>query len=68
MGSFSVFVPCSSISVTSKELPNAYKSCPKIISIEKLNILTPLQKLTMNMGDLIKLIVATGFQKLPKVQ
>ena len=39
-----------------------------MISLEKLNILTPLQKMTMNMGDLIKLIVATGFQKLPKVQ
>ena len=26
------------ISVTSKNLPNVYKSCPKMISLEKLNI------------------------------
>ena len=35
-----------------------------MISLEKLTILTPLQKL----GDLGKIIVATGFEKLPKVQ
>ena len=56
------------ISVTSKKLPNVYKSCPKLISIEKLKILTPLQKLFKNIGDLCKLIVAKGFEKLPKVQ
>ena len=55
-------------SVTSKKLPNVYKSCQKIISIEKLKILTPLQKLPKNVGDLGELIVATGFEKLPKVQ
>ena len=49
-------------------LPNVYKSCPKIISLEKLKILTPLQKLLNNMGDLGKLIVAIGFEKLPKDQ
>ena len=32
-------------SVTSKESPNVYKSCPKMISLEKWKILTPLQKL-----------------------
>ena len=32
-------------SVTSKKLPNVYKNCPKMISLEKLKILTPLQKL-----------------------
>ena len=37
-----------------------------MISLEK--ILTPLQKLTKNMGDLGKLIAAKGFEKLPKVQ
>ena len=37
-----------------------------MISLEKLKILTPLQKLPV--GDLGKLIVATGFEKLPKVQ
>ena len=31
-------------------------------------ILTPLQKLPNNVGNLIKIIVATGFEWLPKVQ
>ena len=31
-------------------------------------MLTPLQKLLKNVGDLGKLIVAKGFKKLPKVQ
>ena len=53
-------------SVTSKKLPNVYKSCPKMISLEKLKILTPLQKLPKNVGDLGKLIVAKGFEKVPK--
>ena len=53
---------------TSKKPPNIYKSCPKRISQEKLKILTPLQKLPKNVGDLCKLIVAKGFEKLPKVQ
>ena len=39
-----------------------------MISLEKLNVLTPLQKLDKNVGDLSKLIVAKGFEKLPKVQ
>ena len=30
--------------------------------------MTPLQKLPKNVGDLAKLIVAKGFEKLPKVQ
>ena len=51
-----------------KKLPNVYKSCPKIISLEKLKILTSLQKLPKNVGYLGKLIVAKGFEKLPKVQ
>ena len=38
-----------------------------MILLEKLNILTPLQKLPYNVGDLGKLIVAKGFEKLPKV-
>ena len=33
-------------SVTRKKSPNVYKSCPKVISLEKLKILTPLQKIT----------------------
>ena len=39
-----------------------------MISLEKLKILTPLQKLPKNVGDLGKLIVAAGFKKLLKVQ
>ena len=37
-------------------------------SLEKLKILTPLHKLPTNVGDLGKIIVAKGFEKLPKVQ
>ena len=39
-----------------------------MISLVKLKILTPLQKLPKNVKDLGKLIVANGFEKLPKVQ
>ena len=39
-----------------------------MISLEKLKILTPLQQLPKNVGDVGKLIVAKGFEKLPKVQ
>ena len=39
-----------------------------MISLEKLKILTSLQKLPKNVGDLGKLIVAKGFEKLPKFQ
>ena len=55
-------------SVTSKKSPHVYKSCPKLISLEKLKILTPSQKLHKNVGALVKLIVAKGFEKLPKVK
>ena len=51
-----------------KNCTNVYKSCPKLISLENLKILTSLQKLPKNVGDLGKLIVAKGFEKLPKVQ
>ena len=50
------------------KMPNVYKSCPKMIWLEKWKILTPLQKLPKNVGDLGKLIVAKGFEQLPKVQ
>ena len=56
------------INVTSKKLPNVYKKCPNMISLEKLRILTPLQKLPKNEGELGKLIAAKGLKKLPKVQ
>ena len=39
-----------------------------MISQEKWMILTPLQKLPNNVGDLGKIIVATGFEWLPNVQ
>ena len=39
-----------------------------MISLEKRDILTPLQKVPKNVGDLGNLIVATGFKKFPKVQ
>ena len=55
-------------SVTSKKSSIVCKSCPKMISLENLMILTPLQKSPKNVRDLGKFIVATGFQKLPKVQ
>ena len=53
-----VFDPTAS--VTRKKLPNVYKSWLKMISLEKWSILTPLQKLPKNVGDLDKLIVAKG--------
>ena len=39
-----------------------------MISLEKLKILTTLQKLPKNVGNLGKIIVATCYEKLPKVQ
>ena len=39
-----------------------------MIPQEKLKILIPLQKLHKIVGDLGKIIIATGFEKLPKVQ
>ena len=39
-----------------------------MISLEKLKMLSPLQKLLKNVEDLDKLIVVKGFEKLPKVQ
>ena len=39
-----------------------------MISVVKLKILTPLQKLPKNVRDLGKLIIAKGFEKLHKIQ
>ena len=63
----STYLPTS---MTSKKSPNVCISSPKMISLEKLKckILTPLQKLPKNVGDLGKIIVSKGFEKLPKVQ
>ena len=39
-----------------------------MIPQEQLKIITPLQILHKNVGDMCKFIVAKGFEKLPKVQ
>ena len=65
---FRAIVTLLPTSVTRKKLPNVYKSCPKLISLEKWKILTPLQKLQKNVGDLGKLIVAKGFNNLLIIQ
>ena len=39
-----------------------------MISLEKWKVVTPLQKLPKNGDDLGIIVVATGFEKLPKVQ
>ena len=39
-----------------------------MILLEKWKFLTHLQKLPTNVGDLGKMIVATGFKNVPKVQ
>ena len=39
-----------------------------MMALEKLKILTHLQKLPKNVGDLGKLFAAKGFEKLRKVQ
>ena len=44
------------------------KVAQKLNSLEKLKILTPSLKLPKNVEDLGKLIVARGFEKLPKHQ
>ena len=44
------------------------KVAQKRFHLKKLKILTSLQKLPKNVGDLDKLIVAKGFEKLPKIQ
>ena len=50
------------------KLPNVYKSYPKMISLEKWQILASSSKLPKNVRDLGKLIVAKGYKALPKVQ
>ena len=60
-------VPLRQMQCDQKKIANVYKSCPKMISLEKRLILTPIQKLPKNVGDLGKLIVAKDFKKLPKV-
>ena len=52
-------------SVTRAKSPNAYKKLPKTDFTRKLKIY---KKLPKNVVDFGKYIVATGFEKLPKVQ
>ena len=39
-----------------------------MIPLETWKILTSIQKLPKNVGDLGKIIVATGYEKVPKLQ
>ena len=55
------------ISVTRKNCQMSIKVAKNDFT-RKLKILTPLQELSKNVGDLGKIIVAKGFEKLPKVQ
>ena len=52
-------------SVTSKKSPNIYKSWPINDFSRKMKDFTTFTK---NVGKLVKIIAATGFKKLPKVQ
>ena len=49
-------------SVTSQKSPDVYKSCPKMKDFDTFT------KIAKNVGNLGKIILATGFKKLPKVQ
>ena len=51
--------------MTRAKSPNAYKKLPKTDFTRKLKIY---KKLPKNVVDFGKYIVATGFEKLPKVQ
>ena len=55
-------------SETRKKSPNVYKKLPKNDFTRKMKDFNTLQKLLKNAGDLGKLIIAKGFEKLPKVQ
>ena len=51
-----------------KKITKCLEKLPKSDFTRKMKDLTPSQKLPKNVGDLGKLIVAKGFEKLPKVQ
>ena len=51
----------------SKKSPNVYKSCPKMISIEKLKFLTQLQKIPKNVRDFGLIFDDNGFEQLPNI-
>ena len=52
-------------SVTSKKSPNVCESCPKMILIEKLKILTTLQKLPKNVEDWAKFLLPQALKSCP---
>ena len=55
-------------SVTRKNRQMSIKVARILTPLENYRFLTPLQKLPKNVGDLSKLFVAKGLEKLPKVQ
>ena len=55
-------------SVTSKKSPNVYKKLPKNDFPRKMKVFEAFTKIAKNVGNLGKIIIATGFKKLPKVQ
>ena len=55
-------------SVTSKKLPNVYKSCSKFFSQVKIKDFDTFTKMPKNVRNLGKLIVAKCIKKFPKVQ
>ena len=66
--SHSWLIICLPSSVTRRKSPNVYKKLPKIDYTKKWKILTSLQNLPKNVGELGKLNVAKGLKKLPKSQ
>ena len=54
-------------SVTRNNSQNVYESCSNMILLENLQILTPLEKVPKTVGDLGKVIIATGFENLPNL-
>ena len=60
--------PLAAASVIRKKSQNVYISCPKLISLQKLKLLTPLRNLPKNEEDIGKIVVAEGLKKLLIVQ
>ena len=56
-----------SVSVTRKKSSNVYKCCPKMILLEKLQILTPLQKLPKNLERIGEINCAQRLYKVAQI-
>ena len=67
MGSFDPTILNSDFVLNTSVTKNVYIKLPKNNFAWKITFLTPLQKLPNNVGDLGKINVATGFEKLLKV-